>query len=297
MIKTLCLSGGGLKGICILGCLNALEKYNFIHHKKINTFYATSVGSIISILLICNYSIQELSKFILQFDLYKLEPKIDCNTLFTQYGITEGHKLITAIQTMIYNKMQKYDFTFKEFYEVTKKKLYIFTTNFSTGYEEVFSYSNKPDVSVLLALRMSISIPFLFTPVKYNNNLYVDGGITNNFPINYIKDPNFFGICLHFSCYKYDTLYNYLMGCFNIVMQTINFKNINLQNKENIIIINNLKKENISESLFDFENKQKLYNLGENIAIKYIEKNNSFVKKVLLNNIIKNVIDDIISNL
>jgi NTE family protein len=41
-------------------------------------------------------------------------------------------------------------------------------------------------MSVRLAIRISISVPIVFTPVLYNNNYYVDGGVINNFPMNLI---------------------------------------------------------------------------------------------------------------
>ena len=33
------------------------------------------------------------------------------------------------------------------------------------------------------SLRASMAIPILFDPVKTNNTLYVDGGLTTNFPV------------------------------------------------------------------------------------------------------------------
>ena len=49
-------------------------------------------------------------------------------------------------------------------------------------------------MDVLLAIRMSFSIPFVFTPVKYNNNFYVDGSVLNDFPIDLCDKDNFIGI-------------------------------------------------------------------------------------------------------
>ena len=52
MIKTLCLSGGGTKGICYIGAIENLESNNYLNLKNIDTFVGTSVGSIISFFLI-----------------------------------------------------------------------------------------------------------------------------------------------------------------------------------------------------------------------------------------------------
>ena len=50
----------------------------------------------------------------------------------------------------------------------------------------------------LTAIRMSANIPLLFEDYKYYNKYYCDGGIINNFPIDYFdKDDNIiFGINL-----------------------------------------------------------------------------------------------------
>ena len=37
---------------------------------------------------------------------------------------------------------------------------------------------------------MSISIPFFYTPVKYDNKLYIDGGCVNNFIIDLFKNKS-----------------------------------------------------------------------------------------------------------
>jgi NTE family protein len=51
---------------------------------------------------------------------------------------------------------------------------------------------------VLTGLRMTISVPFMFTPVKYESKFYVDGGIMNNYPINlfYNNLENVIGVYL-----------------------------------------------------------------------------------------------------
>lgn len=298
MIKTLCLSGGALKGICTLGCLKELEDKLFLDCQKIENFYCTSVGTILAVLIICGYSIDELSRFILKFNLHNLEPEIDCNILFDKMGISEGTEIIATIQTLIHEKLNVYDLNFKEFYEKTQKKINIVTTNFTKSKEEIFSIDDTPEVSILLALRMSISVPFIFTPVKYNDCIYIDGGLTNNFPINHINDPNFFGICLNFNNNQdSDQIYNFFLGCINTIIQTVNFKNINIQNKDNILIINNLNNNEVSEYSFDEKNKKLLFDLGKSFANEYLNSNNNFVKNITKNKIISMIIEDIISNL
>ena len=40
-------------------------------------------------------------------------------------------------------------------------------------------------MKVLTAIRITISIPFIFTSVTHNDSIYVDGFVTDNYPIQY----------------------------------------------------------------------------------------------------------------
>ena len=112
-------------------------------------------------------------------------------------------------------------------------------------------------MSIILAIRMSISIPIIFTPVNYKNNLYVDGGICNNFPINYCNKKTTFGITLHKqSKLSTNNLYNYIQSIYQIIIKVNNTKN-NF-NKNNVIIYegilsydlnNNTKKMLVNDSI------------------------------------------------
>lgn len=42
--------------------------------------------------------------------------------------------------------------------------------------------------SIYNAVRASIAIPTVFTPVKTENSILVDGGVTNKVPINHVKE-------------------------------------------------------------------------------------------------------------
>lgn len=50
-----------------------------------------------------------------------------------------------------------------------------------------FSHKNTPDMPIHKAVRISASYPFIFKPIEYEGDLYVDGGIVNNYPL-YVFD-------------------------------------------------------------------------------------------------------------
>jgi predicted acylesterase/phospholipase RssA len=73
--------------------------------------------------------------------------------------------------------------TFEEHFKRTKKRLVVMAFNVTKCKEDIFTYDTTPDMVILKALELSAGIPIIFKPLKYENNLYVDGGVWNNFPI------------------------------------------------------------------------------------------------------------------
>jgi predicted acylesterase/phospholipase RssA len=61
-------------------------------------------------------------------------------------------------------------------------------TNLNKYCYKKFNYIDTPDVKVLDAIRMSISIPFVFTSNSFEGDLHVDGGLIDNYPSGLFKD-------------------------------------------------------------------------------------------------------------
>lgn len=231
MIKTLCLSGGGTHGICYIGAIEYLEMNNYLKLTDIDTFVCTSVGSIVCFLFNIGYTLKELKQFILEFDFKKLEPNIDSIFFLTNFGIDNGNKIITIIKIFLFKKFSLNDITFKELFDKTNKKIKIFTTNYTKSKSEMFSVDTFPNVSVINAIRMSISVPFLFTPVEFNDSYYIDGGITNNFPIRYCDPNNSLGIMIVNNEKKVlkksiESLPDYFIGICKLALDSISLNQI-----------------------------------------------------------------------
>ena len=214
----------------------------------------------------------------------------------------DGSKLLTTIKTFLFEKLNIYDITFKELYEKTNKKLKIFTTNYTKTKSEMFSYETTPDCSVILAIRMSISVPFLFTPVEYNNCYYIDGGLTNNFPIRYCDPSN--SLCIAIINREennldksVESLPKYFMGICSLAIDSISMNQICnddlifTKSQYNYFEINCKQKGTLNFSL-DKENIQTLLNEGSESAGLFLDNEN---KKIIKE--IKNVINDIIEKI
>lgn len=220
MIDTLCFSGGGIKGISFLGAINYLEEVEFINLKNINNYVGTSVGSIMSFLFILGYSAKELIDFSEKFDFKKFQIEINCNNFLSNLGIDSGIKIMTAIKTFLKERFDVDDITFIDLFNLTNKNFKVITTNYSTSKLEIFSHQETPNVSVLLAIRMSISVPFIFTPVKHNNHYYVDGGISCNFGLFYCNRETTLGLMFHneTKINELDTFTNYFKNICKVFM-------------------------------------------------------------------------------
>ena len=180
MIDTICIGSGGVKGISFVSALNYLEKHNQLDIEKVNRYTAVSVGSIICLLLVIGYNMNELFDLMKEFNYDEIKPDLNLDLMIERYGFDNGERIILCLKNIIKKKIDNPDITFLELYKLTKKEINIATTNFSKNKEKIFNYIETPNVSVTLAVRMSISIPLIYTPVMYENDYYVDGALTNN---------------------------------------------------------------------------------------------------------------------
>jgi predicted acylesterase/phospholipase RssA len=62
-----------------------------------------------------------------------------------------------------------------------------------TGYNvlrtstEAFDHVTHPDMAVLLAARITISIPLYFRPVEFDGQIYIDGGVLEPTPVRFCR--------------------------------------------------------------------------------------------------------------
>lgn len=284
MINTLCISGGGIKGICVLGCIKNLIKNNVISLNNIKNYYCCSIGSILSFLFIVGLSTKNICYIWKKLNLEKYKLKFDFDKFVKNKGIDDATNIMIILQTVLYKKTNKYDITFMELYKLYDIKLNIVVTNITLLKEELLSYDTTPNMSVMIAIRMSISLPIIFSPVLYKNNYYIDGGVINNFPIKYITTKNYIGIITQF--YPIDehiNIINIITRCFTIFQLTSNEKNI--KKYDNIILLY-YKGTKITEHSISNKNFDKLYRLGYNITQKWCNK---YICKNIINNIISNI--------
>jgi len=121
-IDTLCFSSGGIQGLSFISGLKYLCDNNYINLDKITTYVGTSIGSILSFLLILGYTPDELITFFLNYDFKKLEPEIDLLIIEEKFGLDDGKRIIELLSFFCEKKFKLNDMTLYDLYILTKKK-------------------------------------------------------------------------------------------------------------------------------------------------------------------------------
>jgi NTE family protein len=186
-IEALVFEGGGVKGIAHCGALMQLERFG-LQVYDIMFLAGTSAGSQIATLLACGYTVNELHMIVTNMPLDDFMDK-NCGCfrnmtrLLCSYGIFKGDYMEEFIDDLIATKMGKKKATFMDLYIQTLKNLRITGTCLSTSNLEYFDVTLTPDMPISKAVRISSSIPFVYSAVKYKDKYYVDGGVIRNLPM------------------------------------------------------------------------------------------------------------------
>ena len=161
----LVLSGGGARGIAHIGVIEELEKQGF----KIKSISGTSMGALVGGVYAVG-KMQEYKNWIYTLDKFDVFKLVDFT--FSKQGLVKGDRVMNKMKEFIPD-MKIEDLNIH--YAIT-------ATDIGRKKEVVFTKGDLYE-----AVRASISIPTVFTPVKTENSVLVDGGVVNNVPINHVK--------------------------------------------------------------------------------------------------------------
>ncbi len=192
----LALSGGGAKGVAHIGVLKVFEKEGI----PVHFIGGTSAGSIVGSLFAMGYTAEEIETLALTLDwssfisdkplrkdvLIDLK-EVDDKTFFSfpfenfkfslPSSIVPGHKI-----TNLFSEIMLPAYRAQSFDELPIPFLCI-AADAITGEEVVLDSGN-----LAYAVRASMAIPSVVSPVEINDQLLVDGGVVNNFPVKRVKE-------------------------------------------------------------------------------------------------------------
>jgi NTE family protein len=160
----LVLSGGAARGLAHIGVIEELESRGY----EISSIAGTSMGALIGGVYATG-RLGELTKYVYTLDKTRMFRMIDFT--LSKQGLIKGDRVL--------NKMKEFvpDMLIEDL-----RLPYAAVAVDLIHREEVVFRSG----SLYHAIRASISIPSIFTPVKEGNRLLVDGGLVNNLPMAHV---------------------------------------------------------------------------------------------------------------
>lgn len=290
---SLVLSSGGSKGLAHIGAINELEKQGF----QISSVSGSSIGSVIGGLYAMG-KLPEYTDWVKTLNKKAIWGLMDFT--ISTYGLLKGEKVFDKMKTFIPDMpIEKMNIPFAAV-----------ATDILNEKEVVFKSG-----SFYEAVRASVAIPTILTPVKHKGTILVDGGILNPVPIEHVaRNENDILVVVSLYGEKKDIdkkstitkdktqISSRFTGLFkNIsrVMNTGDKKSLgyfSLLNASTSAMVHKMAKQNIEKykpdiiisipydtsGTFDFHKAEKLIKMGESAANKEISK--YFNSKKLENN-------------
>jgi len=161
----LVLSGGGARGLAHIGVIEELERNGY----EITSIAGTSMGSVVGGVYAVG-KLEEFKDWMLSLDRKKVFSLLDFK--LSRQGLVKGDKVFNAMKEFIPDRdIEDLDIPYAAV-AVDLNRM-----------EEVVFRSG----SLYEAMRASVSIPTVLTPVEKGDALLVDGGVMNNIPVDVVE--------------------------------------------------------------------------------------------------------------
>ncbi|MCR9227242.1 MAG: patatin-like phospholipase family protein [Flavobacteriaceae bacterium] len=191
----LVLSGGGAKGLAHIGALKKIEEAGV----KIDYIGGTSMGAIVGALYASGYSSQELDSIFRSTDFTNLIQDNVPRSAKTFYEKEDSERYALSLPfenfkvsfpqaisggQNIYNLLVQLLFHVKDIQDFGKLPIpfLCMATNVETGEEILLDGGYLPE-----AIVASGTFPSLFEPAEIDEQILIDGGVVNNYPIDQVK--------------------------------------------------------------------------------------------------------------
>ena len=203
--KNLVLEGGGVRGLAYAGALDVLEQKDILTH--IEKVAGSSAGAIAGLMISLGYNAREIDSILQTLRIQEFNDGKDIfgkiKRIKKEYGVYKGEKFEKWLAELIFNKTGDENTTFLQLHKLHEKDgkfkdFYCTGTNLTRQQLEILSWEKWPQMQLKTAVHISGCIPFYFKPVPIdaignevllkdtlcNYDLYADGGILCNYPIN-----------------------------------------------------------------------------------------------------------------
>jgi len=186
-IKHLVLSGGGPSMIQTLGAIEHLENHQFIQRENIQTIYGTSAGAIVGVFYAMNFEWDTINDYIMkrpwqEVFSFKIQNIFDA---YSKKGIYDHVTIEKCFKPLLHAKDLDLTISLKEFYEYSHIELHLFAFEINHFQLVDISYKSHPELSLLKAIHMTCALPVLVTPICIEQQCFIDGGVSCNYPLKY----------------------------------------------------------------------------------------------------------------
>ena len=180
-MRNIVFSAGSMGGLTFVGAWKALEEQGVT--QKLVGFSGCSMGSIMALLTSIGYSGEELKSmaYVLNYnDLSELQ----IFSALANLGLDTGNKIAYLLRELLERKTGKKHLTFQEHYYITGRKLWVNASCVEDDKCYYYSMDTTPNMDIVLAVRMSIALPWIIAAVRHNGSTYIDGGFHDPCPVH-----------------------------------------------------------------------------------------------------------------
>jgi NTE family protein len=169
----LVLGGGGMKGIAHIGVVKALEESGI----RPDAIIGTSIGAIVGALVAGGLGWRELAEVARKL---RKEDVVCFNRRALWLGgiramsVFEDEPFIEWIEQILP----------AHYFSELMTPLRVNATSLVTGTEVWFGHGHRDDIDLVQALYASCALPVYFPPAKIGEDVLVDGGLLNVFPLS-----------------------------------------------------------------------------------------------------------------
>jgi len=275
----LVLSGGGAKGFAHIGALKVIDSLGI----KVDYVAGTSMGAIIGSLYAAGYSGKDLDSIFKTVDFdglindnfsrkskslfernnserYAVSLPFDKFKLSLPSGISRGQ----SVYNLLYKLMLPVNHITN--FEELPIPFFCIATNIETGEAVILDEGNLAEV-----VAASGAFPSLFQPVQIGKSLYVDGGVTNNYPIEELRAK---GIAVIIGVDVQDGLKDreYLKSAPDILVQINNYRTINDMKKKRQMTDVYIKPDITDYTVISFDRGNEIIESGEIAAKEVVQE-------------------------
>lgn len=173
--SVLVFSGGGVRGVSYVGALQQLcEQTGFDYwsrgeggKKNIVHTCGTSIGALVALLVACGMKPEKLVDMVLQTRMDTVV-NVSAITILSDWGLTDGNKLKTWVESLLFSCGVPPRITLGEFEAFTGVRFTCVATDINWNKATYLSADNFPSMPVTEAVCMSMSLPLLFKPREWS---------------------------------------------------------------------------------------------------------------------------------